>query len=258
MTEPVESLHTKLLKAAKDAGYVQKAERNTAQSYNYAGDEAVTEKFRAAMLAQGILVYPSKIEFENILPMPRGEDKMPNILVHVRGEFTVTDGIESFTAQSLGSGMDVGDKATPKALTGFKKYAYRMLVMMVTGDDPEAARPDEKPRNDASTSAASRATGGGSGDAANGTQGGSVKPVAQKGDPIAATQAQKNKVRAEQHKIGLTDKQLGDLRKKVTGKLTSKDFTNADIDAMLDAMKDPVILAAVVSGGAVVEAEVAA
>ena len=237
MTDKTPGLHEKVLAAAKEAGYVQKASRNTAQSYNFAGDEAISAKFRDAMLDQGVLVYPSKIEFESITPIAREGKDTPNVLVHIGGEFTVTDGAEAFTVESLGAGMDVGDKAVYKALTGFKKYAYRMLVMMVTGDDPEAARPDEK-----FTPAVKQAE--------------VVKPTT--GTPVPATQAQKNKVRAEQHKIGLTDAQLGDLRKKVTGKLTSKDFTDRDISAMLDAMKDPVILAAVVSGGEVVEAGVAA
>src|SRR3989304_1981283 len=250
MTDKTPGLHEKVLAAAKEAGYVQKSSRNTVQSYNFAGDEAISAKFRDAMLDQGVLVYPSKIDFESITPIAREGKDTPNVLGHVRGAFTVTDGAEAFTVESLGAGMDVGDKAVYKALTGFKKYAYRMLVMMVTGDDPAASG------NAASGSAASRATGTDSGDAANGAQDGSVKPV--KGTPVPATQAQKNKVRAEQHKIGLTDAQLGDLRKKVTGKLTSKDFTDRDISAMLDAMKDPVILAAVVSGGEVVEAGVAA
>ena len=233
MTDKTPGLHEKVLAAAKEAGYVQKASRNTAQSYNFAGDEAISAKFRDAMLDQGVLVYPSKIEFESITPIAREGKDTPNVLVHIGGEFTVTDGAEAFTVESLGAGMDVGDKAVYKALTGFKKYAYRMLVMMVTGDDPEAARPDEK-----FTPAVKQAE--------------VVKPAT--GTPVSATQAQKNKVRAEQHKIGLTDAQLGDLRKKVTGKLTSKDFTDRDISAMLDALADPAILAAVVTGGEVVAA----
>ena len=244
MTDKTPGLHEKVLAAAKEAGYVQKASRNTAQSYNFAGDEAISAKFRDAMLDQGVLVYPSKIEFESITPIAREGKDTPNVLVHIGGEFTVTDGAEAFTVESLGAGMDVGDKAVYKALTGFKKYAYRMLVMMVTGDDPEAARADEKPPYgspalpDSGSQALAR----------------DQRAVALKdGTPVPATQAQKNLIRAKQHEIGLTDKQLGDLRVKVTGKLTSKDFTNTDIDAMLDALKDPVILAAVVSGGEVVE-----
>lgn len=251
MTATTPTLHDKVLAAAKEAGYVQKSSRNTAQSYNYAGDEAISEKFRDAMLGQGVLVYPSAIEYESIILIPREGKDTPNVLTNIRGAFTVTDGVESFTVQSLGSGMDVGDKAGYKALTGFKKYAYRMLVMMVTGDDPEAARADEKP---SSTNVVNKAE--------------TVKPSPAKemmvtgddpqprsdGQPVPATQKQKDMIRGKAREVGLTADQLGDLRKKVTGKLTSKDFTNTDISAMVDAMKDPVILAAVVSGGEVVEA----
>ena len=157
MTATTKTLHEKLLAAAADAGYVQKSSRNEGQRYNYAGDEAITEKFREALLKNGLLAYPDNLEFVEIQTLPRDGKDTPNVLVHVKGNYVISDGTDSIYVQSLGSGIDVGDKAVYKALTGFRKYAFRNAVMMATGDDPEAARDDEKP---SSTKAASSTSSG--------------------------------------------------------------------------------------------------
>lgn len=143
VTTVAKTLHEKFLAAAQEAGFVSKSSQNTQQHYKFAGDEAISNKFREAMLKQGLLAYPTDIKFDEIQTIARDGKDTPNVLVSISGYLTITDGAESIMVASLGQGMDVGDKAAYKALTGFKKYAYRMAVMMVTGDDPEIARADE-------------------------------------------------------------------------------------------------------------------
>lgn len=57
----------------------------------------------------------------------------------VRTTWTLVDGETGETAQiqSLGTGADAGDKASPKAQTNAMKYALLMGFLLSTGDDPE-------------------------------------------------------------------------------------------------------------------------
>jgi hypothetical protein len=67
----------------------------------------------------------------------------------VRTTWTLTDGETGDTAviQSIGTGADAGDKASPKAQTNAMKYALLMGFLLSTGDDPEQAdSSDRRPR----------------------------------------------------------------------------------------------------------------
>lgn len=232
MTAQSKALHEKILAAAKEAGYVQKSSRNTGQGYNFAGDEAITEKFREAFIKNGLIAYPDNVEFAGIEILPREGKDTPNVLVHVKGNYVISDGEDSIYVQSLGSGIDVGDKAVYKALTGFRKYAFRNAVMMATGDDPEAARADESSTNQAVTQPAQQAE-------------------SRNNEDPKATDAQKRLIRARAKEVGLSDEALGNLRVTVTSKRSSAQFTNSDIDKMLKAMEDTAQLAAAAAGGEV-------
>lgn len=242
MTAQSNALQAKILAAAKEAGYVQKSSRNTGQGYNYAGDEAITEKFREAFLKNGLIAYPDNVEFVNIEVLPREGKDTPNVLVHVKGNYVISDGEDAIYVQSLGAGIDVGDKAVYKALTGFRKYAFRNAVMMATGDDPEAAQDDEK--KPVAGSKAGKAAVQASVDKA-------ADDVVGTADTAKATQKQKNLIFAKANEVGLSKEALGNLRLSVTGKQSSAQFTSEDIDKMLAAMDDTALLAAASAGGEV-------
>lgn len=233
-TSPGQFLVEKVLAAALDSGYVQKASKH-GQGYNYADDEAITTKFRDAMLGQGVLVFPEEIEVKHIQVFedPRGE-KAPNVLVTIGGHFTVTDGAAAFKVSSLGQGIDRGDKAVYKAMTGFKKYAYRHLVMMATGDDPEQTRDDEQQPRSTNSAVSQQVK---QADSGNKTA-----------DPKLATQAQKNLIRAKAREAGITDEELKALRLSVTGKQSSAQFTKDDVDVMLKGIESAAAAKALTGG----------
>ncbi len=229
-TTPAQLLVDKVLGAAAESGYVQKAGKH-GQGYMYADDESITTKFRDAMLSQGVLVFPEEIEVKHIQVFEDPNAKTPNVLVTIGGHFVVTDGGASLKVSSLGQGLDRGDKAIYKAMTGFKKYAYRHLVMMATGDDPE------QPRDDEVSSVSSQRT--------------NASASSEQTTPRSATQAQKNLIRAKAREAGITDEELKALRLSVTGKHSSKDFTQDDVDAMLAGIESAVE-AKRLTGGSVV------
>ena len=50
--------------------------------------------------------------------------------------FTDVDTGEEITAKVAGEGLDPGDKAPYKAMTGALKYALLQSFLLATGDDP--------------------------------------------------------------------------------------------------------------------------
>ena len=54
--------------------------------------------------------------------------------------FTDVDTGEEITAKVAGQGLDAGDKAPYKAMTGALKYALLQSFLLATGDDPEEER----------------------------------------------------------------------------------------------------------------------
>lgn len=111
--------------------------------YNYLSEEKITSEIRKAMADVGLIIYPSKMEIvsEQEVNTRSGKVRVLNIVAayHIKdiesGEF--------IEIQTLGEGMDSGDKAIYKAMTGAYKYAQRQTFMIPTGDDPDKVSSDE-------------------------------------------------------------------------------------------------------------------
>src|ERR1700731_578035 len=58
--------------------------------------------------------------------------------------FIDVDTGEEITAKVAGQGLDSGDKAPYKAMTGALKYALLQSFFLATGDDPEDERADAR------------------------------------------------------------------------------------------------------------------
>ena len=54
--------------------------------------------------------------------------------------FVDVDTAEEITVKTAGEGLDSGDKAPYKAMTGALKYALLQSFLLATGDDPEEER----------------------------------------------------------------------------------------------------------------------
>ena len=61
--------------------------------------------------------------------------------------FTDVDSGEEVIAKVAGQGLDPGDKAPYKAMTGALKYALLQSFLLATGDDPEDERLDGRSTN---------------------------------------------------------------------------------------------------------------
>lgn len=118
--------------------YVQKTGRTTfGEKFSYAAEADLIAGARSAMVAEGLCLFPTQqsVNTEEHGPTKAGQMQfrcttvVTWILLHLSGE--------SLTVQTVGVGVDVGDKGAYKAQTGALKYALRQLLMLETGDDPD-------------------------------------------------------------------------------------------------------------------------
>lgn len=140
MTEPkTKGLHAKLAEVMAEAGRIPKNGVYSGQgSFKYVlvGDAA--DAIRTALGTRGVSMLPSAVEVVSEAEhATRSGGTMTTLTI--RTTWTLTDGETGQTAtiQSIGTGADAGDKASPKAQTNAMKYALLMGFLLSTGDDPE-------------------------------------------------------------------------------------------------------------------------
>ena len=138
MTTKKSEILTAIHEIMKEVGYVQKKDRNEFHKYNYAGEAALLEVLRPAMLKHGLILIPSGESISEIDINGNTHVAIDYTLAHISGE------VWPEKVRAFGSGNDknskggVGDKGTYKALTGANKYMLFKLFQIETGDDPEA------------------------------------------------------------------------------------------------------------------------
>lgn len=130
----------------QEVGYVEKT-RSAKLPYSFASEAGLIHALRPEMVKAGLVMWVSKVETDvderyttkNNAVMSRAKVTATLRIAHV------TSG-EWIEIASQGEGADSGDKATPKALTGFFKYALRQTFLIETGDDPDFANSEEQER----------------------------------------------------------------------------------------------------------------
>lgn len=130
-----DTLAAKLARVMGRVGWVEKRGQNTAQNYAFVTEADVLNTVRPLLAEEGIAVIPEVISltFREI----QGNSGKVIPIATVMERFTFTDGVETYAVTTVGEGMDSGDKAVYKAMTGALKYAIRQVVLVSTGDDPE-------------------------------------------------------------------------------------------------------------------------
>lgn len=132
-------LHAKLAEVMAEAGRIPKNGQYQGQGafkYVMVGDAA--DAIRGALGSRGVSMLPSSVEVVSEAEHPTKSGGTMTTLT-VRTTWTLVDGEsgEAATIQSIGTGADSGDKASPKAQTNAMKYALLMGFLLSTGDDPE-------------------------------------------------------------------------------------------------------------------------
>ena len=136
-SNPKALLALKIVKLMGAVGYVKKTGRNTQQNYTYITEADLADKFRAALIANNLALIPSMLmRRDHPITSKQGNT---GTFTQVDMKYRLIDGDTGYEEEFCmgGDGMDYGDKALYKAITGAKKYAMKELAVISTGDDPE-------------------------------------------------------------------------------------------------------------------------
>ena len=132
------SLQKKKQAIMAEVGQIQKDKKNRDQGFEYLSDDAVAAAVQAAMVKHGVTMSPPCV-----LDVAWTDKETKNggklIVCHAKVEMGLVD-VETGEAEHgvvYGTGMDSGDKAIYKAMTGARKYFYRLIFGIGTGDDPD-------------------------------------------------------------------------------------------------------------------------
>jgi len=138
------TLRQKLGEVRRRIGYIQKRGYNERHNYNYVAAADIAGTVGDILAELGVVVIPrlESITYES--PTPGRLDSVRVARVIMAYSFTDVNSDEEITARVAGEGLDVGDKASYKAMTGALKYALLQSFLLATGDDPEDERADSR------------------------------------------------------------------------------------------------------------------
>lgn len=137
---PTRQLHRKLAEVMEAVTNVPKRGRAPAAMGGFefvqVGDAAAA--IRRELAQRHVTLMPARIELLRAYETEtKGGSLMTNETYKVTWIFVDGDTGETHVIESVGTGSDRGDKASPKAQTNAMKYALLMAFLMPTGDDPE-------------------------------------------------------------------------------------------------------------------------
>jgi len=131
------TLVSKLAEVMAHADRIPKNGHNSAQGYDYATAADVLAEVRKELANRRIFVTHKLTRSEwRICKTKNGEVNVLAVYLTLTAHDGETGEKLDF-AETMGEGMDYGDKQSGKALTGAMKYAILNGFMIPTGDDPE-------------------------------------------------------------------------------------------------------------------------
>jgi hypothetical protein len=134
------TLHQKLGEVRKRIGYVQKRGYSERNDYTYVTAADITGIVGDILAELGVVVIPRLESITYEQPLPGRSNGVRVARVIMAYAFTDVNNREEITVRVAGEGVDAGDKAPYKAMTGALKYALLQSFLLATGDDPEDER----------------------------------------------------------------------------------------------------------------------
>ena len=134
------NLRQKLAEVRRRLGYIQKRGFNEINNYSYVTAADLAGAVGDILAELGVVIIP---QLESIAYEPntgsRSEAARAAQVV-MAYTFADVDSGDEITTKVAGQGLDAGDKAPYKAMTGALKYALLQSFLLATGDDPEEER----------------------------------------------------------------------------------------------------------------------
>lgn len=131
----------KLNLVMKDIGAIGKEGTNTSQGYKFRGIDQLLNAAHPVLVKHGVVIIPevlsSTVEMRDVTRSngKAGVDK--HVQLRVKFSFYAEDG-SVVSAVTEGEGLDSGDKATNKAMSGALKYALIQTLSIPTEDMADA------------------------------------------------------------------------------------------------------------------------
>ena len=134
------NLRQKLAVVRRRIAYVQKRGHNPRFNYNYVTAADIAGAVGDILAELGVVLVPQleSISHEAVRPSGGGTEHVTHVVMSY--SFVDVDTAEEITVKTAGEGLDSGDKAPYKAMTGALKYALLQSFLLATGDDPEEER----------------------------------------------------------------------------------------------------------------------
>lgn len=137
------NLRQKLAEVRRRIGYIQKRGHNERSNYSYVTAADIAGSVGDILAELGVVVIPKLEDISYESAVGRGEaTRMARVIMAYT--FADVDSGEEVVAKVAGQGLDPGDKAPYKAMTGALKYALLQSFLLATGDDPEDDRLDAR------------------------------------------------------------------------------------------------------------------
>src|SRR5208282_4957826 len=127
------NLRQKLAEVRRRIGYVQKRGHNERFNYSYVTAADIAGSVGDILAELGVVVIPRLEDISYESAVGRGEaTRMARVVMSYT--FADVDSGEEIIAKVAGQGLDPGDKAPYKAMTGALKYALLQSFLLATGD----------------------------------------------------------------------------------------------------------------------------
>lgn len=138
-------IHAALAAAFGEVGTIGKDRENKEQGYAFRSIEAIKSEVRGALARHGVVMIPEVVSHERWIT-ERGPKRNPwdHVVLTIRYTFVGPDG-STLVAESVGEGLDNGDKAYTKAATFALKTLLTQMFVISDRDeaDPDAQTPPE-------------------------------------------------------------------------------------------------------------------
>lgn len=146
--EESKGLYQKMAAVMGKCGYIKKRGRNTVQGYDYVMAADIAGEMGSLLAEHGLAFAPVEQEWDwDTRESSRG-GALFVCKLHVKYSLLDTETGQSIIIPSFGEGMDSGDKAAYKAMTGALKYALIQTFLIAAGDDPEEETEDKQVKTD--------------------------------------------------------------------------------------------------------------
>ena len=131
------TLRQKLAEVRRRIGYIQKRGYNERNNYSYVTAADIAGAVGDILAELGVVIIPCLEASPTNRTRPGGPIASGSRTWSWPTPSPTSNSGEEITTKVAGQGLDAGDKAPYKAMTGALKYALLQSFLLATGDDPE-------------------------------------------------------------------------------------------------------------------------